>query len=175
MHLLRHPNIFTCDAALQGLRLISALPIPPTVPPSLEPTSLQRTNPHPPWIDLFPFSRARDALIRELGYFDERELCIDILGTHVHAKYGQNKIVSANKEDQNGVIIWGDPWNPKDWEVSEGFVQKWGWTLSGCWEEVLEYSNSWRRMRGDEELVWQGKERWETLKDGADRVVEVVE
>jgi hypothetical protein len=53
---------------------------------------------------------------------------------------------------ERGVIAWSPPWDISGWEVSEGFLKKWGWLLGGC-DEVLEATNPWRRMRGEEDLV----------------------
>ena len=50
------------------------------------------------------------------------------------------------------MIAWSPPWDIGGWEVSEGFLKKWGWLLRGC-GEVLEATNRWRTMRGDEDLI----------------------
>jgi hypothetical protein len=36
--------------------------------------------------------------------------------------------------------------------VTEGFVQKWGYLLSGC-QDIIDASNCWRAMRGEDALV----------------------
>lgn len=51
-----------------------------------------------------------------------------------------------------GMLIWGEPWRIDGWEVTEGFLRKWGWLLKGC-DEMIEASNRWRGLRGEEPLV----------------------
>lgn len=53
---------------------------------------------------------------------------------------------------ENGIVAWNPPWDVNGWEVSEGFWNKWGWTLKGC-GDMLESSNRWRVRRGEEPLV----------------------
>lgn len=101
------------------------------VPASLLPTTTKRSVPHHPWLDCFPFPRMRDNLINALEGFDDCELCTDIMDP-------------AN--GNVGIMVWGDPWLPQTWEVSELFVQKWSWVIDGC-SEVLVHSNYWRARR----------------------------
>ena len=102
------------------------------LPASLQPTTTQRSVPHHPWLDCFPYPRMRDNLINALGGVDDCELCTDIMDP-------------ANGDV--GLMVWGDPWLPQSWEISEGFVQKWSWVIEGC-SEILVYSNYWRDRRG---------------------------
>ncbi|KAF2194253.1 hypothetical protein K469DRAFT_744902 [Zopfia rhizophila CBS 207.26] len=155
MELLRLPNIFSCEVVFDRFRRISALPLPATAPPSLQPTSLQQTVPHPPWVDLFPVAEMRDALIRAMGRFDECELCIDMLGYEIKPKVGAEARSHRDleeEEERKGVIVWGDPWYVESWEVTEGFVSKWGWMLEEGCEELLRSTNRWREIRGEEPL-----------------------
>ena len=55
------------------------------------------------------------------------------------------------EEERRGVIVWSDPWEMGGWELTEGFLRKWGWMLEGA-EEVIELSNRWRERRGEERL-----------------------
>lgn len=74
----------------------------------------------------------RDNLINALEGVDDCELCTDIMDP-------------AN--GNVGLMVWGDPWLPQSWEVSEWFVQKWSWVIEGC-SEALVHSNYWRVRRG---------------------------
>ncbi|PLB49927.1 hypothetical protein P170DRAFT_380198 [Aspergillus steynii IBT 23096] len=111
-----------------------------TIPPSLRPTALQRTKPHHPWFDVFPFPRMRDNLITAQDDFDDEELCHDLMAFW------------DIQNTETAVLIWGSPWDPRNWEVTEAFVRKWGWVIDGC-SEIQESSNRWRRVRGEKALV----------------------
>ncbi|KAL7806017.1 hypothetical protein V8C26DRAFT_424431 [Trichoderma gracile] len=53
----------------------------PCLPESLAPTRLQLSCPHSNWIDVFPFPRMRDNLIRWENYFSHAEFLTDLLGS----------------------------------------------------------------------------------------------
>jgi hypothetical protein len=116
-----------------------------STPASLLPTALQRTIPHHPWIDLFPFPHMRDNLLlaEARGGYDEWGLCNDLVDfCNVPA-------------EKTGLIVWTEPWDPSGWEVSEAFLQNWPWVLSGC-RELMVSTNFWRERRGEETLAWEG-------------------
>lgn len=117
----------------------------PVIPPHLQPTLLQRTVEHQPWIDIIPHPTWRDNLILAQGTYDADDLCNDVVG-------GLWDEVPGPDVAERGVIAWSPPWDIGGWEVSEGFLKKWGWLLRGC-GEVFEATNRWRRMRGEEDLV----------------------
>ena len=75
------------------------------------------------------------------GTYDANALCLDVLGLF-HGYEGR---------ECNGAMVWGDPWDLGNWEVSEGFVGKWGWLLKGC-QELVEATNYWRGRRWGEEV-----------------------
>lgn len=110
-------------------------------PPNMLPTALQRTAPHHPWVDLWPLPRMRNnfltATLQIRGTVDEDAMCRDIVD--VGAGEGIEKAA---------LVVWGDAWDPKNWEATEGFLRKWGWLLEGC-EELIEGTNYWRRRRGE--------------------------
>jgi len=116
----------------------------PCTPSSLLPTELQRTIPHHPWIDLFPIPAMRDNLLlaEAGGGYDEWGLCNDLVD------------FCDVPNDQTGLIVWKEPWNPSGWEVSEAFLRKWGWVVKGC-GDLLASTNFWRERRGEERLVWE--------------------
>ncbi|KAL2840767.1 hypothetical protein BJY01DRAFT_257243 [Aspergillus pseudoustus] len=118
---------------------------PALLPPTLLPTTLQQTTPHGDWIDIFPCPVARDRLIRAAGTFDEDELWADCIGG-LYEGFPDDEIV------RRGMIVWSPPWDIAGWEMSEGFLRKWGWLLRGG-TGALEATNRWRGKRGEEPLV----------------------
>ncbi|KAI9372823.1 hypothetical protein BJX61DRAFT_542333 [Aspergillus egyptiacus] len=112
------------------------------IPESLRPTEIQKMVPHHPWLDFFPFPIMRDYLITASHLFDDEELCHDLMA------FWDTRNTGAT------LVVWGQPWDPWNWEVTEGFARKWGWLLRGSWE-LLVSTNYWRRRRGEETLVWR--------------------
>ncbi|GLA09511.1 hypothetical protein AnigIFM60653_011840 [Aspergillus niger] len=92
-----------------------------TLPESLRPTALQRLVPHHPWLDFFPFPEMRDRLIvaATAGYLDEDELCRDLMAFWDTRNSGAT------------LVVWGVPWDPWNWEVTEAFLAKWRWVVVG--------------------------------------------
>ncbi|KAI9164102.1 hypothetical protein HJFPF1_05738 [Paramyrothecium foliicola] len=107
-------------------------------PTELQPTQLQRTVPHHPWIDLFPFPTFRDNILRALdaNLFDDDDLCHDVLG-----------LVDAAAE-QPSIIVWTASSDTRGWEVNAAFLKKWGSLVVDC-PEILASTNYWRTRRGD--------------------------
>ncbi|CAI7672315.1 unnamed protein product [Penicillium viridicatum] len=112
------------------------------IPSSLQPTFIQRTSLHHPWFDVLPFARIRDNLISARGNFDDQELCRDLMASWDTHNTGAT------------VLVWGFPWDPKNWEVTESFVRKWDWILRGC-PEIWMSTNQWRTKRGEKSLIWR--------------------
>jgi hypothetical protein len=135
--------------------VIHVLPYPTTpkhlhsLPTSLLPTEMQQTIPHGDWIDLFPSPEGRDRLIRAVGTFDEDELWEDCIG-------GLFEGFPDDEIKQRGLIAWSRPWDVAGWEMSEGFVRKWGWLVRGV-PEMLEATNRWRGLRGEGCLGWENE------------------
>ncbi|KAL4922907.1 hypothetical protein BDW62DRAFT_172012 [Aspergillus aurantiobrunneus] len=110
------------------------------LPVSLRPTPVQTAKLHHPWLDFFPFPRIRDNLVNA-GDFDDHPLCLDIMGFW-------------NVTDEAcGLLVWGEPTDPHNWEVSENFLRRWPWVVAGC-PELLESTNRWRSSRG-EKLIFR--------------------
>ncbi|KAI9927139.1 hypothetical protein ASPWEDRAFT_177600 [Aspergillus wentii DTO 134E9] len=109
-----------------------------TLPANLQPTAIQVQVPHHPWLDFFPHPRMRDHLILA-NDFDDDELCVDIMG-----------FWNTNRPDA-GLTIWGPPWIFQNWELSEGFMQKYRWAIQDC-PELLRSTNYWRTLRGEKQL-----------------------
>jgi hypothetical protein len=130
-----------CRAALSTPPLL--IHPPTTIPPSLEPTSLQQSTTHDYWIRIVPFPAMRDNLILNSGKFDDAEFCCDLMG---------GLYEGFNDVEHRGIMVWGEPWSSDAWEASEGFVRKWGFLLRGC-KDLIEATNRWRETRGEERLV----------------------
>ncbi|KAL4816209.1 hypothetical protein BDW67DRAFT_55495 [Aspergillus spinulosporus] len=112
------------------------------IPVSLRPTEIQKSLPHHPWLDFFPFPAMRDTLISAAHLFDDEELCHDLMAFW------------DTRNTQATLIVWGASWEPGNWEVTEGFARKWGWLLKGC-PELLVSTNIWRARRGERPLDWR--------------------
>ncbi|CAM1509569.1 Fc.00g033080.m01.CDS01 [Cosmosporella sp. VM-42] len=115
---------------------------PELLPSALLPTTLQQTVPHGDWVDLFPCPDARDRLIRAAGTFDEDELWADCSG-------GLYEGFPDDEVERRGMIAWSPPWDITGWEMSEGFLRKWGWLFKGL-PGPLAATNRWRMERGEE-------------------------
>lgn len=128
--------------------VIHVVPYPPCaslLPPTLLPTALQQKVPHGDWIDWFPSSEGRDCLIRALGTFDEDDLWADCIG-------GLFEGFPDDEVGRRGIIAWSPPWDVAGWEMSEGFLRKWGWLFAHACPDFLSATNRWRRDRGEEPL-----------------------
>lgn len=146
--------------------------IPTTSPTTdLAPTWLQSSVLHSDWIDLIPFPRMRDNLIKWEACYDHAELVHDLIGTAIDLSNFSRRQTSAptsagiqrvdeshiRDEDvldrtRHGLILWGEPHSTANWEVTWGFLRKWAWTLDGC-DELIAVTNGWRSSRGEEPLV----------------------
>lgn len=121
-------------------------------PVALKPTQSQLSIEHHPWVDCFPWPQLRDNLLKAFEHpdlCDEDELCRDI------CDYGD-----ADREPM--LLIWGCPSDPQSWEVSNAFLKKWAWLLSGC-GEVLLSTNHWRAERGEALITSRHFADWVTL------------
>jgi hypothetical protein len=105
--------------------------------------------PHGDWIDLFPCPEGRDRLIRTTGTFDEDELWADCIG-------GLYEGFPNDKIERRGIIAWSLPWDITGWEMSEGFLRKWGWLLKGL-PGPLDATNRWRMERGEEPFIYDDR------------------
>ena len=142
----------------------------PTPPGSLHPTYSQMKNPHLPWLDMFPSPRLRDNFIEYQETLDAWDLCYDLFGdlignyTHISPAFvmsvaSMSRSMDDTAEDYLGdvsanrccLIVWGEPWNEENWEITPGFLRKWAWLLKGC-ETLIESSNRWRAKRGEAPL-----------------------
>lgn len=110
-----------------------------TLPINLQPTVIQRSIPHHPWLDLLPVPQMRDNLIIVGDFEDETQLCLDMKG------YG------STRSGRSGIIVWSDPWDPAGWEITEPFARSWGWVIRGCYD-LAHSTNRWRAKRNERPL-----------------------
>ncbi|KAJ8118448.1 hypothetical protein OPT61_g581 [Boeremia exigua] len=105
-------------------------------PSNLKPTQIQLSIKHHPWIDCLPWPQLRNNLLRafEVAVCDEDELCHDIC--------------DLTDSIEPMILIWGTSEDPRNWEVSDGFLRKWAWLLYGC-GQALTSTNYWRAKRGE--------------------------
>lgn len=120
-------------------------------PASLSPTPLQASEPHHPWIDLFPWPKLRDRILHlSVGdLINEDDLCHDMVEFDI--TQGPDKAV---------LMVWGEPWDPRGWEASTAFLKKWGWLLEGCADVLLEATNYWREKRGEKKFTFGIPRQW---------------
>ncbi|KDN70702.1 hypothetical protein CSUB01_10339 [Colletotrichum sublineola] len=143
IHILSLNSLLTSSCTPEQHQAI-LFPPPSTIPPTLLPTRLQRMTPHESWIDILPSGTMRDNAIKFRANYDQHDLCSDLVGCQ------ENDTCLG----QPGIIVWSDPWHPDGWEVTEKFVDKWGFLLKGC-EDIMGATNRWRALRDEEPLVWE--------------------
>jgi hypothetical protein len=121
-------------------------------PATLQPTQLQLSMEHHPWVDCFPWPQLRDNFLKAFerpDLCDEDELCHDICDYK-----------DIDKEPM--LLTWGSPWDGRNWEVSDEFLRKWAWLLSGCGEVIMS-TNYWRAKRGEALVTPQQFANWMRL------------
>ncbi|KAL6911166.1 hypothetical protein GGI43DRAFT_379095 [Trichoderma evansii] len=114
------------------------------LPPSLQPTELQRKIIHHPWIDLCAQPSLRDALLRRINdpaNFNEDEFC-----HHLYLQNGQ-----PDEDGVIGMVYWGEPFDPASYEISGTMIQKWPWLVDEC-TDLITTTNYWRKERKEKLL-----------------------
>jgi hypothetical protein len=134
------------DCGEEVIHIIPYPTKPELLPSTLLPTTLQQTVPHGDWIDLFPCPEGRDRLIQAAGTFDEDELWADCIG-------GLFEGFPDDEVERRGIVAWSPPWDITGWEMSEGFLRKWGWLFKGL-PGALEATNRWRMKRCEDPFVY---------------------
>jgi hypothetical protein len=144
------------------------LPSGKPLPRSLHPTLLQSSVTHATWINVMPFPRMRDNLITWEPYFDHAEFCTDTTGKLFDVRNFYRPTTSERPQleackwkitvqeeksspSSNGLVLWGEPFEHESWEITPGFIRKWGWCLEGC-VELIASSNRRRVMRGEQPI-----------------------
>lgn len=146
---------------------------PRGMPLSLSPTPLQMATVHATWINLVPFPQMRDNLIICEEVFDHEDFVHDVVGDFIDSSFfshpgripdtssqtpqpqkakKKKKKKQKEKRTENGMILWGQPHDVANWEVTKEFIRRWGWTLKGC-DDLIVASNRWRVKRGEPPLA----------------------
>ncbi|GKU06278.1 unnamed protein product [Fusarium langsethiae] len=115
---------------------------------------------HHIWVNLFPFPRIRDNLILNQGLFNHWELLQDLIGELLgnipteercgmpHAMTVSNPKTMPAEDgimaNRNGLVVWGEPHDMRNWEATSGFLYKWSWAVEGCYD-LIDSTNRWRR------------------------------
>ena len=112
-----------------------------------------------------------------IGLYNEEELCEDLVGfvcdTQDKTDYvrdvqtygeimkasrssspqveGTEAPMDTSRQSIAGLIVWGEPWDVKSWEMTETFYRKWFFLVSDSLE-LIESSNRWRAERGEPPL-----------------------
>ncbi|KAM0236292.1 hypothetical protein ACHAP5_009426 [Fusarium lateritium] len=166
-HLVVTPNGTEKLNIMAGLKRVAiVVAASPHIPFDLQPTALQSRQAHATWIDLLPCPRMRDNLITHHGEFNHWLLVNDVMGNLLQDimfnKYGKGtgpkrqyrpavgKFDSPSSH-RRGIIIWGEPHQMSSWEITPGFLDRWGWAVEGC-DELMETTNHWRSLRGEKPL-----------------------
>ncbi|KIW73197.1 hypothetical protein PV04_01333 [Phialophora macrospora] len=117
------------------------------LPPTLEPTELQKTIAHHPMWDVFPDPEVRDNILRYgEDNIDDLQLCLDMVGDGNYTDMGD-----LDTQQTNGVIVWGEPWDSQGWEMTASFARKWPVLVRGA-INMQNSTNRWRMQRGEEPL-----------------------
>lgn len=158
-------ELLPSDYTFPGYSVI--FPSSPNLPGCLIPTQSQNAISHSTWIDLLPFPKMRDNLIKHATRFDHLEFAEDLIGDRFVEQVFHFPRCSSNTStvtsdiaispvdddevttSRKGLIVWGEPYMPSNWEATPGFLHKWGWVIEGC-EDLVDSSNYWRMFRGEE-------------------------
>ncbi|KAF3385130.1 hypothetical protein F1880_001800 [Penicillium rolfsii] len=166
-------TLTTCTIASPCRDDTMRYPLRPDMPDSLIPTVFQQTHNHSAWINVIPFPRVRENLIRYEGRFDAWELLQDLVGDLLNSTPDPRQrqaypfvknprtppprtLLPGSDPDEvtagrKGLIVWGEPYEMNNWEATPGFLAKWAWVADGC-HELVEISNYWRMKRGEEPI-----------------------
>lgn len=142
------PLIWSLDSTSPFCDPLNAFSDYSHLPLNLQPTSVQRTEPHHPMIDLLPWPTVRDKLIRVLSAPPEMRPGVAAKPTALI------DFVYDIEDSAEGVRIWGDdPYSDRNWEVGEKVFKGWWWAFD---TDVIDRSNSMRARRGAR-LLGQGQ------------------
>lgn len=148
-----HSQTFISNPAV--LRYSTILPVHPECSGSLAPTLLQMSVNHFSWIDCFPCPVMRENIIRHEFEFSHADFVKDLVGSLMNLQIfyqppslSRSDPASIDMTAQTGLIIWGEPFLVSSWEMTPGFIRKWGWMVRNCYE-LLDSTNQWRELRGE--------------------------
>jgi hypothetical protein len=121
-----------------------------TLKPDLRPSSEQITVEHPPYIDVLPFRTLRKNLILHQQEVDEDEFLRDAVTGLVC--WGGAGFGRKDRDVSTRYASTGTPWDNRSWEAKVWFLKKY-WSLLGGEEgELVQQSEWWRSIRGEDPL-----------------------
>lgn len=109
-----------------------------SLPPDLEPTTIQKSIPHHPVYDIFPDAQLRDLIILGERPLDH-DLCRDIVGW-------------SEEGHESGLRVWGEPYLKENWEATEEFLRRQR-PFTKQLTQLIASSHRWREKRGEKPLV----------------------
>ena len=118
-----------------------------TLKQDVRPIREQITTMHSPIIDVLPFPTFRRNLIQS-GDAVEEELYDDLLNGLVC--WGGTGVGRRDRDCSTGNLSTGTPWDGRSWEARTWFLQKYWALLGGEDGELVQQSEWWRNMRGEE-------------------------
>ena len=113
------------------------------IPAALVPVEPQYQMAHDPVIDTIPHPRLRYNIMRAIA---TRQLDANEFSKSIRSS-GALQDVNGSRQ-RGGVVVWSSPEQVASWELSEAFVRKWTFLLSGC-EDLIAATNAWRGKRGE--------------------------
>jgi len=97
----------------------------------------------------------RENIIRHEFEFSHVDFVKDLVGNLMNLQIfyqppslSRSDPASIDMTAQKGLIIWGEPFLVSSWEMTPGFMRKWGWVVRNCYE-LLDSTNQWRELRGE--------------------------
>lgn len=122
-----------------------------TLKPDLRPSVEQITIDHPPYIDVLPFRTLRKNLILGQSDVDEDEFLRDAVTGLVC--WGGAGLSRKERNTSTGYASSGTPWDNRSWEAKAWFEKKYWSLLGGEDGELVQQSEWWRNIRGDDAMV----------------------
>ena len=110
---------------------------------NLQPVTLQHQIPHDSIIDILPHARLRHNIMSAIA---KSRIDAKLLSDDLRCSGGLIRI--QDSWQRCGLIVWGSPQDLQSWEISAGFMYRWGHLLEGC-EDLLASTNVWRAQRGE--------------------------
>ncbi|KAG9256960.1 uncharacterized protein F5Z01DRAFT_647169 [Emericellopsis atlantica] len=130
-------------------QLLAVKPRFRSITPDLQPTDIQLTFGHHPYIDVIPFGdfrqRTLQALSAEDGALDEDQLCIDL---------GGGGLVCWGSQQNSLGMEAGVPWDARSWEPQMWFMKKYWDLVGGFGGEMYKSLVWWHQARG-QQISWE--------------------
>ena len=123
-----------------------------TLKKDVRPVKEQITTTHHPVVDVLPFPTFRRNWIRNADTVDEDELYDDLLNGLLC--WGGSGVGRKERNSATGITSTGTPWDGRSWEARTWFLRKYWALLGGEEGELVQQSEWWRNVRGEETDLW---------------------